>query len=134
MTLRSHLCVWACLFLESLLNFYLFSLAFFWGVSATSGIGWNIEPSTPIQVFFSTASIMIGVVLQAVIIGSASSALANFDMLQARKRERMEEINAYLRHRRVPQVTILKPMASQWRECNSNHFHKLFFIYLFLSL
>ena len=53
--------------------------SFFWAVMITTGIGRDIMPVTFAEHIFSTAMIVIGVLMYAVIIGSASSALANLD-------------------------------------------------------
>jgi hypothetical protein len=46
--------------------------------------------------------IAIGVLLYAIIIGSASSALSNLDSANAERRQKLDSINQYLRQRRVP--------------------------------
>ena len=68
----------------------------------TTGIGRDIMPVTFAEHIFSTAMIVIGVLMYAVIIGSASSALANLDSGNAERRQKMEAIKQYMRQRHVP--------------------------------
>ncbi len=75
--------------------------AFFWAVVVTSGIGWDIYPETPAQVYFTTVAIVTGLLMYAVIIGSASTLLSNLDIVQSERKRKLDEIRAYLRHRKV---------------------------------
>ena len=76
--------------------------SFFWAVMITTGIGRDIMPVTFMEHMFSTSMIVVGVLMYAVIIGSASSALANLDSGNAEKRQKMEAIKQYMRQRHVP--------------------------------
>ena len=51
---------------------------------------------------FSSVLIVLGVMMYAVIIGSASSALANLDSGNAERRQKLDSINQYMRQRHVP--------------------------------
>ena len=65
--LRSNdasLCMFPCSFR------YLTSL--FWAVVVTTGIGWDIIPVTTIEILFTTAMVVFGLILYAVIVGSAT--------------------------------------------------------------
>ena len=76
--------------------------AFFWAVMVTTGIGRDIEPVTPLQHIFSIIWIILGVIMYAVFIGAASSALQNLDAGTAERREKLENITRYMRQRNVP--------------------------------
>ena len=75
--------------------------AFFWAVVVTSGIGWDISPETPSEVYFTTVAIVTGLLMYAVIIGSASTLLSNLDVVQQERKRKLDEIRAYLCHRKV---------------------------------
>lgn len=80
--------------------------AFFWAVGVTIGIGRNINPTTFWEHVVTIVMIIIGVLMFALIIGSASSLLNNLDAGSASRRMKMESINLYMRHRNVPQVLL----------------------------
>ena len=65
---RLFLCSSVCLFPCSCR--YLTSL--FWAVVVTTGIGWDIIPVTTIEILFTTAMVVFGLILYAVIVGSAT--------------------------------------------------------------
>ena len=75
--------------------------AFFWAVAVTSGIGWDISPETPSEVYFTTVAIVTGLLMYAIIIGSASTLLSNLDVVQQERKRKLDEIRAYLCHRKV---------------------------------
>ena len=79
-----------------------YTYSFFWAVMVTTGIGRDIMPVTYLEHVFSIIMIIVGVVMYAVIIGSASSAVTNLDAGNAAKKEKVEGINRYLRQRMVP--------------------------------
>jgi CRP-like cAMP-binding protein len=75
--------------------------SFFWAVGITVGIGRDIMPVTLVEHLFSTLMIIVGVVLYAVVIGAASSVLANLDSHKATQRHKMDAIKRYLSQNRV---------------------------------
>jgi hypothetical protein len=77
--------------------------SFFWAVMVTTGIGRDIVPVTWVEHFVSTIMILLGVLMYAVIIGSASSALSSLDSDSTEKRNKLDGINEYMRQRNVPQ-------------------------------
>ena len=79
-----------------------YSYAFFWAVVVTSGIGWDIIPTSPVQVMFTTVAIVTGLLIYAIIIGSASSLLASLDTAESDLRSKMQEIKHLMRNRHVP--------------------------------
>lgn len=79
-----------------------YSYAFFWAVVVTSGIGWDIIPTSPVQVIFTTVAIVTGLLIYAIIIGSASSLLASLDTAESDRRSKMQEIKYLMRNRHVP--------------------------------
>ena len=79
-----------------------YTYAFFWAVMVTTGIGRDVEPVTSLEHIFSIIWIVLGVVMNAIIIGAASSALQNLDAGGAERREKLENITRYMRQRNVP--------------------------------
>ena len=79
-----------------------YAYAFFWSVVVTSGIGWDIIPETPLQIYFTTGAIVMGLLMYAIIIGSASTLLSNMDLVKSERKRKMNEIKAFMRHRKVP--------------------------------
>jgi len=85
-----------------------YSYAFFWAVVSTTGVGWDIIPTTPLEVAFTSVMIVIGVMMSVTIIGSVTSTLQNINSAQQVKRQKMERIFSYLRSRMVPAATQAK--------------------------
>jgi CRP-like cAMP-binding protein len=81
-----------------------YAFAFFWAVVVTSGIGWDIIPNTTLQITFTTFAIVAGLLIYAIIIGSASTLLANMDSVESDRKAKMNEVKSLLRNRHVPKV------------------------------
>ena len=79
-----------------------YNLAFFWGISVTAGVGYDIEPQTQAQTTYTTICVMIGVVLNALIIGSVPGAYENLDHYNKERKRELDTINDYLRKQGVP--------------------------------
>lgn len=76
--------------------------AVFWAVEVTTGIGDDIKPHSNLEVLFTIVVAVIGLIVYAVIIGSASSALLEIDAAAADRRDTVERAMAYMRARQVP--------------------------------
>jgi hypothetical protein len=76
--------------------------AIFWAVEATTGVGCDIAPIRADEILLTTAVGMCGLLISALIIGSAGSALYNMDNAGAENRANLEGISAYLTKRKVP--------------------------------
>ena len=81
-----------------------YAFSFFWAVVVTSGIGWDIIPSTSLQIVFTTFAIVTGLLIYAIIIGSASTLLANIDSQESERKNKMNEVKSLLRNRHVPKM------------------------------
>ena len=81
-----------------------YAFAFFWAVVVTSGIGWDIIPNTSLQITFTTFAIVTGLLIYAIIIGSASTLLANLDSVESERKAKMNEVKSLLRNRHVPKA------------------------------
>ena len=77
-------------------------LSLFWAVQVTTGIGNDIKPKSDTEVMFTTFMAVLGLVVYAVIIGSASSALQNMDADASMRREVLESASNFMQARKVP--------------------------------
>jgi len=94
-----------------------YSHSFFFSVVVTTGVGWDIIPSNPTQVAFTSCMIVLGLMLFALMVGSASGALASFNASLAKRRAVFQAVNSHLRHHRVPlelQERIRAFLAYSW--------------------
>lgn len=76
--------------------------AIMWAVVATTSIGENISPRSVVEHAFTAVMILLGLMMYSMIIGSASSALANLDTEAAEQRQMLDRIIGYMRQRGVP--------------------------------
>lgn len=79
-----------------------YAQAVFWAVEVTTGIGDDISPKSQVEVFFTAFMVIVGLMMYSLIIGSASSALANIDSTATQRRQTLEKVNAFMRSRKVP--------------------------------
>lgn len=79
-----------------------FLKAFYWSVTVTTSVGKDIIPETILETYFTITSIILGVLIYAFIIGSASSALSNIDSVEMERKAKLESITNFMRQRRVP--------------------------------
>ena len=74
-----------------------FSKAFFWGSGmVTAMLPYDIDPTTEVEAYFTTACMFIGLVLNAFVIGSMASALSTMDSKKAVAAGKLRTIEAYL--------------------------------------
>jgi hypothetical protein len=95
--------------------------AIFWAVEATTGVGASVAPIRIDEIIMTTVVGMFGLLISALIIGSAGSALYNMDFVGAAKRSNLESINAYLTKRKVP-IFFQKIIADYYGHENSVFF------------
>ena len=76
--------------------------AFYWAVSAMTGVGYDIEPRTYGQHVYTTVIIVCGMFMNAVLIGSVPGAIENLDRTQTERKQELDNINDYLRKQHVP--------------------------------
>lgn len=88
-----------------------YAYAFFWGISVTMGVGWDIIPGTKVQVAFSSAFIVIGAFMYITLLGTVTTIVANFNAEKTRRINQLESLIFYLKQRMVP-----KNMFKQVRE------------------
>ena len=76
--------------------------AFYWAVSAMTGVGYDIEPRTYWQHVYTTVIVVCGMFMNAVLIGSVPGAIENLDRLHTERKLELDNINDYLRKQHVP--------------------------------
>ncbi len=85
----------------SLTTKYLTSL--YWSITTLTTVGYgDITPTNDLEIVFTLVVMFLGVSMYAFIIGNVASLIANFDARQARFREKLDQIQAYMRERRIP--------------------------------
>ena len=71
--------------------------AFFWGAGMVTGfVPYDIEPVTELEVLTTVVCMFLGVMINAVVIGSFTSALSSIDSKKEMCREKLETIGQYL--------------------------------------
>ena len=86
---------------RSLIHKYLAS--FYWAFGLLTGIApTNVSPETAVETLFSVLTLMGGVCISALVISSATSAVANLDAYAEMHQTELDAINGYLRFKRVP--------------------------------
>ena len=78
---------------------YLFS--FFFSITVTSGVGINISPVSIAEILYSFFSIVIGVFMYGLLLGSATSALMGMDEEDSEIRKQMDSLNTFMRKKKV---------------------------------
>lgn len=76
--------------------------AVFWAVEVTTGIGGDIVPRSTLEVGFTAVMVIVGLTMYSLIIGAASSALANMDSMAVQRAQTLERVNSFMRSRNVP--------------------------------
>jgi len=79
---------------------YLWS--FFWAASLSTGYQ-DFVPVSQVQTLLSTFVVLIGFVASAIILGSMTTALSEMNAVNARHKQRLNEIQQYLKVKDVPQ-------------------------------
>jgi CRP-like cAMP-binding protein len=76
--------------------------AFFWGVCVTTGIGWDVEPFTSLEVVFTTLMIIWGMLMYVTIIGFVTSIVSNMNSRHQERDKELSKFETYFRARLVP--------------------------------
>ena len=93
--------------------------SYFWALVATSGIGYDIEPSSEIEVAFTCFVIMVGLLISSVIIGSVSQVFSQWDIVANKRKEKLDFLNSYLRMKEIPQP-VIKRVRNYYRYLESS--------------
>lgn len=100
-----------------LLRQYMFAV--YWAVAATTSIGENIVPRSANETAFTMVMIFFGLMMYSMIIGAASSALANLDTTASARRQMLDNVLGFMRARKVPrffQKIIVDYYKHRWNE------------------
>ncbi|MEA5519802.1 ion transporter [Limnoraphis robusta] len=82
---------------------YLNSL--YWSITTLTTVGYgDITPTNDLEIVFTLVIMFLGVSMYAFIIGNVASLIANLDANQGRFREKLDQIQAYMRERRIPAI------------------------------
>ncbi|MDF1664368.1 MAG: ion transporter, partial [Planctomycetota bacterium] len=79
---------------------YLKSLYYIFTTLGTVGYG-DITPQTNAQTFYSMFVMILGTAMYGYVVGSVASLIANLDIAKANHSKKMEEVNAFLKYRRI---------------------------------
>ena len=73
-----------------------------WSIGVTFAYQTQAQPQTILEGIFTLLVVPLGVAMNAVVIGSASSALQSLDAERQARRQRMDKINNYMNRRKIP--------------------------------
>ena len=85
------------------------------------GIGYDIIPTTDVQLLFTIVVLVIGMFLYAVVVGSAASLLSRWDATAEVRQEKMDIINQYLRNKQV-MPEIRRKVNAYFDYIHENHY------------
>lgn len=74
----------------------------FWGISVTANIGPDILPESFAEVVFTGICSLLSTSVYALTIGSAATSFTELHAPQQARRRRLEQLNEYMRYKRVP--------------------------------
>lgn len=77
--------------------------AFYWTITTLTTIGYgDITPDNPIQFIYVIIVMLMGAAIYGFIIGNIANIIANLDIAKSRFREKMENIDTFLKYRNIP--------------------------------
>lgn len=77
--------------------------AFYWTITTLTTIGYgDITPDNPIQFIYVIIVMLMGAAIYGFIIGNIANIIANLDIAKSRFREKMENIDTFLKYRSIP--------------------------------
>jgi hypothetical protein len=85
-----------------------YAYAFFWGISVTTGVGWDIIPATSLEVAFSSVMILCGMILYITILGSVTSIVSNIGHAKSIKMARLDAVIRHLTASKASRSLVLK--------------------------
>ncbi|MGK7920758.1 MAG: ion transporter [Trichodesmium sp.] len=75
----------------------------YWAITTLTTVGYgDITPTTDIEIIFTLMVMFLGISMYAYIIGNVSSLISNIDATQARYREKLTQIQTYMREHKIP--------------------------------
>ena len=77
--------------------------AFYWTVTTLTTIGYgDITPANPLQFVYVIVVMLMGAAIYGFIIGNIANIIANIDVAKSQFRERVENIDTFLKYRNIP--------------------------------
>lgn len=77
--------------------------ALYWSVTTLATVGYgDITPKTPNEMVYAICVMVLGVVMYGYVVGNIANLLANLDVNRKRYYEQSEQINAFMRSRKIP--------------------------------
>jgi len=77
--------------------------AFYWTITTLTTIGYgDITPENPIQFIYTIIVMLMGAASYGFIIGNIANIITNLDIAKSQFREKVENINTFLRYRNIP--------------------------------
>lgn len=74
----------------------------YWAITTLTTVGYgDITPTTEIEIIFTLMVMFLGISMYAYIIGNVSSLISNLDAAQARYREKLDQIQTYMRENKI---------------------------------
>ena len=61
-------------------------------MSVTTGAGWDIVPTTKVEVAYSAVMVLIGTVLYITILGSVTSVIGNMNLINSKKLAQLDAV------------------------------------------
>lgn len=80
-----------------------YTVAFYWALVATTGIGYDVIPQTQLEHAYTIVCVVLGVFINAILIGSVPGAIENLDASTKQRKRELDTMNEYLRTQNVPQ-------------------------------
>jgi hypothetical protein len=75
----------------------------YWSITTLTTVGYgDITPTTDLEIAFTLTVMFLGVSMYAFIIGNVTSLIANLDANKSHFREKLTQIQSYMRARRIP--------------------------------
>jgi hypothetical protein len=75
----------------------------YWAIGLLTGVApMTVVPATELEAYFTAVVLLLGVVMIALVVSSATSTLSNLDAAAESRRRELDAINGYLRFKRVP--------------------------------
>ncbi|NEN93608.1 MAG: cyclic nucleotide-binding domain-containing protein [Okeania sp. SIO3H1] len=75
----------------------------YWAITTLTTVGYgDITPATEIEIIFTLVVMFLGISMYAYIIGNVSSLISNLDATKARYREKLGQIQTYMRENKIP--------------------------------
>jgi len=77
----------------------------YWSITTLTTVGYgDITPTSNLEIAFTLVVMILGVSMYAFIIGNVASVVSNLDASQTRFREKLDQVQSYMRDRKIPRA------------------------------